>query len=91
MPTSLSSKKRLRQNEKQRLARRNVKSVLKTNIRKLREAVASGEVEKADEQLRITSKKLDKAGAAHVIHKNKASRLKSRLSAFVKKAKTKST
>ena len=89
MPTSLSSKKRLRQNEKQRVARRTVKSVLRTNIRKLREAVVAGDVAKADEQLRVTSKKLDKAGAAHVIHKNKAARLKSRLSAYVKKAKSK--
>ena len=89
MPTSLSAKKRLRQSEKQRLARRIVKSALRTHIRKLREAVVAGELDKAEELFRATAKKLDKAGAANVIHKNKASRLKSRLSHYIKKAKGK--
>lgn len=88
MPTSLSAKKRLRQNEKLRVKNRAVKSTLKSNIRKLREAVIAGDVAKADESLRTTSRLLDKAGAARVIHKNKSSRLKSRLSRYVKKAKT---
>jgi small subunit ribosomal protein S20 len=89
MPTSLSAKKRHRQNEKLRIKNRATKSVLKTNIRKLREAVVAGDVAKAEESLRTTSRLLDKAGASRVLHKNKTSRLKSRLSAYVKKAKSK--
>jgi small subunit ribosomal protein S20 len=89
MPTSLSAKKRLRQNEKQRVKNRAIRSALKTNIRKLREAVVAGDTAKADEGLRTTTRLLDKAGASHVIHKNKASRLKSRLSQYIKKAKGK--
>lgn len=89
MPTSLSAKKRLRQNEKLRVKNRAVKSTLKTSIRKLREAVVAGDTAQAEERLRSTSRLLDKAGASRVIHKNKSSRLKSRLSAYVKKAKSK--
>ncbi len=89
MPTSLSAKKRLRQNEKLRVKNRAVKSTLKTSIRKLREAVVAGDTAKVDESLRTTTRLLDKAGASRVLHKNKTSRLKSRLSAYVKKAKSK--
>ena len=63
------------------------RSVLKTEVRKVREAVAEADVEKAGTALREASRKLDKAAAHGVIHANAAARIKSRLSAAVKNAK----
>ena len=87
MPNTSSAKKRLRQNFKRRTHNRSVKSSLRTSIRKVREATAAGEIEKAETEFRLTSKKLDKAGAHRIIHPNKAARLKSRLSKRIKTAK----
>jgi small subunit ribosomal protein S20 len=58
-------------------------------LRKVREAVGAGELEKANTEFRVASKKLDQAGQKRVIHKNKASRIKSRLSRLLKTAKQK--
>ncbi len=87
MPNSLSAKKRLRQNAARRLHNRSIKSALRSQIRKVREAAAAGEIEKAETEFRLASKRLDRAGANRVIHPNKASRLKSRLSRAIKTAK----
>lgn len=87
MPNSLSAKKRLRQNEVNRLRNRTVKSAMRTQIRKVRDAVTAGEFEKAEAEFRVTAKQLDRAGAARVIHPNKAARMKSRLQHLIKKSK----
>ena len=87
MPTTKSAKKRLRQNIANRLRNRNVKSSVKTQVRKVREAVAAGDIQKAETEFREAAKKLDQAGAHRVIHANKASRTKSRLQHLIKKAK----
>jgi small subunit ribosomal protein S20 len=89
MPNSASSKKRHRQSLERRAKNRAAKSVLKTQIRKLKEAVEAGNADATKEELRLTSKKLDQAASKRVIHKNTSSRLKSRLSAFVKASKKK--
>ena len=87
MPNTASAKKRLRQNDKRNLHNRSMKSSIRTSIRKVREAAAAGEIEKAEAEFHLTTRKLDKAGARRVIHPNTASRLKSRLSACIKSAK----
>ena len=69
--------KRNRQNEKARLRNKSVKSALKTAIRKLNEASAAGDVEKAGVLLRDASRQLDKAVSKGVIHKNQAANRKS--------------
>ena len=73
-----SQKKRNRQNEKRRLRNKGVRSELKTRIKTARQAVATGE-ESAHEQVRAAQKRIDKAGAKGVIHKNAAARRTSRL------------
>lgn len=85
MPNTANAKKRLRQNEKRRIANRSKRSALRTYIRKLRAAVQAGDAEKAGQELRLAIKKLDQAAADRLIHVNAASRLKSRLTAAVKK------
>jgi small subunit ribosomal protein S20 len=87
MPTTKSAKKRLRQNIARRSRNRTVKSSVKTQVRKVREAVAAGDIQTAETEFREAAKKLDRAGAHRVIHANKASRTKSRLQQLIKKAK----
>ncbi len=88
MPNTKSAKKRHRQSLDRRQRNRAAKSVLKTQVRKVREAITAGEVDKAVEDLRLTTKKLDQTAARGIIHANVAARLKSRLSAALKTAKT---
>ena len=87
MPNTKSAKKRLRQNVARRNQNRVIKSVIRTNIRKVREAVDRGDVEQSESEFRETAKKLDQAVARNVIHRNKAARLKSRLQHHIKTAK----
>ena len=64
-----------------------VKSAMRTQLRKVREAVSSGDIETAEKEYRLAAKKLDRAGASHVIHRNRAARAKSRLQRLIKSAK----
>ncbi len=99
MPNTASAKKRLRQNETARLRNRSQRSELRTSIRSVSEALDAYEAARAeggdaDDALATVNdayvaaqKKLDKAGAKNLIHRNKAARTKSRLQARIKKAK----
>jgi len=87
MPNTKSAKKRLRQNVARRDENRAVKSALRTQLRKVREAITAGEIDKAETEFRLAAKKLDRAGSHRVIHPNKASRTKSRLQKSIKSAK----
>jgi len=86
MPNTASAKKRLRQNEKRRQHNRGLRSRMRTQLRRVREAVESGDSEKAQSEFRIATKRLDQAVAKSLIHKNAAARSKSRLSKMVKAA-----
>jgi small subunit ribosomal protein S20 len=76
---SNSAKKRIRQNAKRRLINRSRKSQVKTQIKHFEAVVTAGDVDKASEQLRLVSKKLDKTAATSTMHKRTAARKKSRL------------
>jgi small subunit ribosomal protein S20 len=89
MPNTKSAKKRMKQSETRRLRNRSVKSSVKTQVRKVRDAITGGNVENAETEFRTVVKKLDQAAAKGVIHKNAASRTKSRLSQAMKSAKQK--
>jgi small subunit ribosomal protein S20 len=89
MPNIKSAKKRLKQNTVRRLRNRAAKHALKTQVKKVLAAVESGSAERAEAELRLAAKKCDKAAAKHVIHRNAAARVKSRLAAKVKKLKGK--
>jgi small subunit ribosomal protein S20 len=84
MPITKSGKKRLRQNLVRRTRNRAVKSSLRTHIKRVLAAITSRDQGKIDAEYRLVCKKLDKAAAAGVIHRNTASRHKSRLSARIK-------
>jgi small subunit ribosomal protein S20 len=89
MPTTKSAKKRLRQSQEKRTRNRSVKRSIRSQYRKVSEAVKAGDVQKAEEELSETAKQLDRAATRHVIHSNAAARTKSRLSAKIKKIKKK--
>jgi small subunit ribosomal protein S20 len=72
-----SQKKRILTNEKARLRNKAVKSELRTVVRNFKEALASGDTDKAQTALKLASKKLDKAVSKGVIHKNQAANRKS--------------
>ena len=75
-----SQEKRNRTNERRRLRNKSVKSSLHTAVRGFREAVESGDKDKAAELLVSTNRQLDKAASKGVIHKNQAANRKSALS-----------
>ena len=87
MPNSNSSKKRLRQNSVRRDRNRSISTAMRNHIRKVREAVAAGEVDQAESEFKLAAQKIDRAGARNIIHRNTAARYKSRLQKLIKTAK----
>jgi len=79
MANSPSARKRARQNEQRRLANRGVRSHLRTEIKKFRAALRSGDVEDAGALLRRVHGVIDRTAKKGVIHARAASRYKSRL------------
>ena len=86
MPHSASAKKRHRQNLRNRDRNRAVKSEVKTQVRKVLDALSKGDATTAGEHFRTVTKKVDQAAAKKTIHRNRAARIKSRLSARLKAA-----
>lgn len=84
MPNSASANKRLRQNGTRRDRNKTISSNLRTQLRKVREAIEAGNAEASATEFRLAAKKLDRAASRNVIHANKAARTKSRLSKAIK-------
>lgn len=89
MPNIQSARKRLKQSIVRNERNRSAKKALRTECKKVLAAVSAGDVEKAETELRAATKLVDKTAAKRIIHSNAASRVKSRLSAKVKKLKGK--
>lgn len=88
MPHSASARKRHRQNLRNRDRNRAAKSSLKTAVRRLFDALSQSDSEAVRERFRLVVKQADRAAAGGTIHRNRAARIKSRLSARVKAAGT---
>ena len=78
MPNIKSAVKRVKTNNVKHAQNRSEKSELKTTLRSYSEAVAAKAPE-AQELLKEAVKKVDRAAAKNLIHKNTASRKKSQL------------
>ena len=78
-------KKRVLTNEKRRMRNKSVRSATRTEIRKFREAVESGDKAAAEAQLRVASRKLDKAVTKGVFHRNNAANKKSNMAQALNK------
>ena len=81
MANHFSALKRARQTEHKTVVNRSNKTRLRSAIRKFREALAAGNKDNANQLFRETVSALDKSVQKGVLHKNTASRYKSRLSA----------
>lgn len=79
MPIKKSASKELRKAKKRHLRNIEVISELKTLNRKFLTLVNEKKIEEAQKILKQLSSRLDKAVSKKIIHKNKASRKKSRL------------
>ncbi len=89
MPNIKSAAKRLRQSKVRQARNRSVKSELKTLGKKVKTDAAAGKVGEAESQLLVAAKRLDKAAAKKILHRNAAARKKSRLQKAIKAAKSK--
>lgn len=79
-----SAIKRARQNPKRRLHNASRRSTMRTFIKHLTKAIESGDAEAAKSSFVKAQSMIDNAASKGLIHKNTASRTKSRLSARVK-------
>ena len=79
MPNIKSAIKRVRVIENKTLKNNMIKSEYKTAVKKFQAAVEEGNKEKAEELLKLATKKIDGACSKGIIKKNTASRKKSSL------------
>ena len=76
-------KKRVLTNEKRRQRNASFKSSVKTALKAVEAACKAGNKEEALNCLNLANKKLDKAQAKGIVHKNYVARNKSRLASLV--------
>ena len=81
MANHFSALKRARQTDKKTAVNRANKSRLRSSLRKFRESLAANDKQASQAAYRGTVSAIDKAVQKGVIHKNTASRYKSRLAA----------
>jgi len=82
-----SAQKRHRQSLARYARNKSSRASVRTTVKKAREAIASGELDKAKEALRLATKALDQAASKGILHANNAARSVGRLAqAYVKKA-----
>ena len=84
MANTVQSKKRARQNERRFAVNKARRSRIRTFLRKVEEAIASGDQEAATAALRAAQPELMRGVSKGVFHKNTAARKMSRLSSRVK-------
>lgn len=83
MANHKSALKRVRQNVKRKEINRSNRSKLRTQIKKLRTAIAGTDKKQGGELLNPTVSLIDKAVNKGLIHRNTAARYKSRLTLHV--------
>lgn len=87
MPNLPSAKKRMRQEAKRRERNKSVKSTVRTQVTKAREAIAGdAQAPETEEQIREAISALDRGVSKGVLHANNAARRKSRLMARLHQA-----
>ena len=84
MANNASARKRIRQTEKRTARNKARKSRVRSFLRKVEEAVASGDKVAAQEAFRAAQPEMQRAATKGVVHANTVARKLSRLSARVK-------
>lgn len=85
MANTKQAKKRVRQAEKNRRHNASMRSMLRTYIKKVVASIATGDQNTALVSLQEATPVIDRMVNKGIIHKNKAARHKSRLTAHIKK------
>jgi small subunit ribosomal protein S20 len=84
MANTKQAAKRAKKSLKQRAANMSLRTTLRSAIKKVQKAIASGDAKAAEAALRSEQSTIDAIADKRVIHKNKAARHKSRLAHQVK-------
>jgi len=88
MPSHVSAEKRVRKTTRRTAVNKNRKSQIRTAVRKVEEALASGSHEAAAAALKAAEPQIMRGVSKGVIHKNTGARKVSRLTARLKKLKS---
>ena len=83
MPNNKSAKVRVKRSEKERVQNKSYKSKFKNLVKKVMKAVSTNDKETAKALLPETVSAIDKAAKIGAIHKNQASRRKSRIAQYI--------
>jgi len=84
MANSAQAKKRARQASHQRVHNMAQRSAYRTAVKKVRKAILAGDKAAAQSALNESMSAMDCLADKNIVHKNKAARHKSRLSAAIK-------
>ena len=79
MPNIKGAIKRVRGNNRKRVVNTYVSSSMNTAIKKLERSIKNNDKESSKNNLNVALQRIDKAVNSKLVHKNKAARLKSRL------------
>ena len=79
MANTLSSKKRIRQNETHRLRNKTVRTRTRSFIKRAQLAIEEGNPENATQAVKKAISEIDRAKSKGILHRNNAARRKSRL------------
>ncbi len=84
MANTAQARKRARQSVALNKHNSSLRSMLRTSIKRVREAIETGDKAATNLVLQKTTSIIDRVADKNIIHKNKAARHKSRLSAAIK-------
>ena len=84
MANSKQAAKRSKQANKQRAANMSLRTTLRSAIKKVQKAIATGDAKAAEAAFKSEQSTIDAIADKRIIHKNKAARHKSRLAHQVK-------
>lgn len=85
MANTKQAKKRIRQSESNRQHNAGMRSMLRSYIKKVVNSISSGDAKAAEAALQEATPIIDRMATKGIIHKNKAARHKSRLTAHIRK------
>lgn len=84
MANSLQARKRARQAVARNNHNASMRSMMRTTIKRVRQAIEAGDKAAANASFIKASSAIDRVADKNIIHKNKAARHKSRLAAAIK-------
>jgi small subunit ribosomal protein S20 len=84
MANTAQARKRARQAEATRKRNASLTSELRTAVKKVKKAISAGDKAAAAKQLQVSQSAIDRVADKKVVHKNLASRTKSRLATAIK-------